>query len=251
MYWLLFALQIGLIAALDAANDIVRGNLVPPQPGQAIDNARQVVHLEASHGFFVEPGWYTAFQHTHHVLGLTLTRQLSVGFANNVYAFFHIGVPIVVAAWLFARHRAYFGLLRNVLIAVGVVALVGYLVFPVAPPRLTTGLMYHGHGFQFHNTMPYPKDAILVNGRPLGYNPYAAMPSLHIAWATVMTLTVFLLSRNRLARACAAMYPFIMLVAVVVTANHYLLDGAGSLLTLAVAAPIALAITRATERRTI
>ena len=244
--WLVFVLQIGLIEALDAANDIVRGDLFPPSPGHAIDNARQVVRFETAHGFFLEPGWYQFFQHTHHLLGLTLTHQIAVGIANNVYAFFHIGVPIVVAAWVYARHRAYFALFRNVLIAVGIVALVGYLVYPVAPPRLTTGLLVHGHAFQFHNTMPYPKGAFLVNGRPLGYNPYAAMPSLHIAWASFMSLTIFLLSRNPVSRAFAAVYPWIMLVAVVVTANHYVLDGAGSLLTLAVAAPIAVAVTRIT-----
>jgi hypothetical protein len=165
-----------------------------------------------------------------------------LGIANNVYAFFHLGLPILVAAWVYLRHRRRFGLLRNVYIMTCVVALVGYFVYPVAPPRLTTGIVWHGHPFQFHNTMPYPRSALLINGRPLGYNPYAAMPSLHIAWATTTSVALFLLSRKLFLRLFAVCYPAIMTLAIVMTANHYIMDGVGGLLTFAVAAPLALAI---------
>jgi membrane-associated phospholipid phosphatase len=92
--------------------------------------------------------------------------------------------------------------------------------------------------------MPYPKGGIQLNGRPLGYNPYAAMPSLHIAWATIVATTLILLSRNPLVRIFAVIYPVIMLLAIVVTANHYIMDGVGSLIVVALAAPLALAVGR-------
>ncbi len=240
--WLLFLGQVALVEIFDAGNDIVRGDIFPPNPAQAIENGRQVAHFEAAHGFFVEPTLYTFFQHTHHVLGIALTPQVTVGIANNVYAFLHIGVPLLVAGWVYVRHRSRFGLLRNVLIITGLLAFVGYMVYPLAPPRLTTGLVYHHHAFVFHNTMPYPQGGLQVNGRPLGYNPYAAMPSLHIAWATIVAAALLLLSRNPLVRVFAVIYPAIMMLAIVVTANHYIMDGVGSLIAVGLAAPLALAI---------
>jgi len=242
--WLFFLSQVVIVEIFDAGNDIVRGDIFPPNPAQAIDNARQVAHFEAAHGFFVEPDLYTYFQHTHRVLGISLTPDVTVGIANNIYAFLHVAVPVFVAGWVFARHRNRFGLLRNALIITGLLAFAGYMVYPVAPPRLTTGLVYHHHVFQFHNTRPYPKGGIRLNGRPLGYNPYAAMPSLHIAWATIVAATLILLSRNPLVRVFAVIYPLIMLLAIVVTANHYILDGVGSLIAVALAAPLALAAGR-------
>jgi hypothetical protein len=236
------AAQLLLIEVLDAANDVVRGDLIPPSVRAAVANAHQVIAFETAHGFFVEPGLYRYFLSTHHLLGVPLTHQLTVDVLfNNAYAFLHLGVPVVVSAWVFARHRRRFGLLRNVLILTGILAFVGYLVYPVAPPRLTPGIMYQSHPFSFHDTMPYPKSALLVNGRPLGYNPYAAMPSLHIAWATLFATTVILLSRSPVLRLLALVYPFFMLLAIVVTANHYIMDGVGGVVAVAVAASLVLA----------
>lgn len=241
---MLFLSQVALVEILDAGNDVLRGDIFPPNPAQAVDNARQLAHFEEARGFFVEPSLYAYFQHSHRILGVNITPQVAVGIANNVYAFLHIAIPVLVAAWVYVRYRHRFALLRNVLIITGLLAFVGYLVYPLAPPRLTTGLIYHHHVFQFHNTMPYPKGAFQLHGRPIGYNPYAAMPSLHIAWATIIAATVFLLSGRLIVRALAVLYPSVMTLAVVVTANHYLLDGAGSLIAVALAAPIAAGIER-------
>lgn len=243
--WLLFAAQLLVIEILDAANDVARGDLIPPSVHAAVANAHQVIRFETVHGFFVEPGLYRYFLSTHHLFGIALTHQLTVDdLANNVYAFLHIGVPILVAGWVFVRRRERFGLLRNVLIVTGILAFVGYLVYPVAPPRLTPGIVYQGRPFSFHDTMPYPKSALLVNGRPLGYNPYAAMPSLHIAWATIFSVTLLLLSRSVLIRLLALIYPIVMLLAIVITANHYIMDGVGGVITVLVAALLILAVGR-------
>jgi hypothetical protein len=242
--WLVFAASLLAIEIVDASADIIRGDLFPPSARLAVEHGRAVANLESAYGFFAEPGLYRFAQHSHDVLGVTLSSSLIIGTANNIYAFFHIGVPILTLAWLYVRHWRSFRLLRNAFIIVTAVALAGYFIYPTAPPRLTTGLVYAGHAFIFHNTMPYPKAGLTVNGRPLGFDPYAAMPSLHLAWASAVTAAIMLLARNPLVRVLIPIYPVIMTLAVVVTANHYILDAVGGVLALAVAAPLTVALTR-------
>jgi membrane-associated phospholipid phosphatase len=64
---------------------------------------------------------------------------------------------------------------------------------------------------------------------------YAALPSLHIGYALFLSLAVFLLTTNRLARVLAAVYPVIVLAAILITGNHYLLDAVAGAVVLAVA----------------
>lgn len=241
---LLLLIQLGLVEMFDAANDVIRGDLFPPSSRTAVENARQVARFETVHGIFVEPRLYSFAQTAHHVLWITLPSGFILGVANDVYAFFHFAIPVLVAGWVYVRHRSRFAILRNALILCSIIALVGYFAYPVAPPRLTTGLIFGGRPFQFHDTMPYPQNAILINGRPLGFNPYAAMPSLHIAWATICAGTVFLLSRPTAVRILALLYPVVMSLAIVVTANHYILDAVGGVITAVIAAALALALSR-------
>jgi hypothetical protein len=247
--WLLLFAWLLLIEVFDAANDIIRGDLFPPSKDGAVANALQVVHFEAAHGFFAEPRLYDFAQHAHTFLSLSMSSSLLIAAANNAYAFLHYLVPVMVAVWVFVAYRDHFPLLRNLLIVAGLVALLGYFVYPLAPPRLTSGIVYGGHPFRFRNTMPYPTGGPRINGHPIGFNPYAAMPSLHIAWAGIVAGTAILLSRNFAISVLAALYPGLMTLAIVVTANHYIMDAAGGLLDAAVALPIALALTRALDRR--
>lgn len=239
--WLWFVAGLLLVEIVDAGIDIIRGDLFPPPYRLALHNALRLVHFESVHGFFVEPDLYSYAQSEHTFLGVTIGNRLILDAANNLYAFFHLGIPIVVAGWIYLKHRSLFGLLLGALILADVVALVGYFVFPVTPPRLTAGIIVHGHTIDFHNTMPYPKNGIMVNGRRLGFNPYAAMPSLHIAWATIVALAVSLLSRSPVLRAALVCYPFIMTLAIVVTANHYIMDAIGGVLTVCLIVPLLIA----------
>src|ERR1700730_10389225 len=117
--WLFFAGQLLIVEVLDAGSDIARGDLFPASARDAIDNAWRVIAFESAHGFFLEPDLYAFCKHAHVVLGLRIPSGFVIGIANNVYAFFHIGIPVLVAAWVFVRHRDRFGLLRNLLIVAG------------------------------------------------------------------------------------------------------------------------------------
>src|SRR5579871_5539139 len=151
--WVLFLLQILLVAMVEVGNDIIRGNFWRPNAAEALTNAHQVVAFETTHGFFIEPAAQTFFQHAHSFFGFMLTWPLVEEASDNIYAICHLAVSAGVALWVFLRHRQYFARLRNVTLLTNVLALLGYELYPMAPPRLTTGLIYNGHRFIFQDTM--------------------------------------------------------------------------------------------------
>jgi membrane-associated phospholipid phosphatase len=239
--WLLFALQALLVVLVDACNDIFRGNIRPANSIEAIHNARQMVALEASHGFFVEPNLQLFFHRTQHLFGLAITWQDVTQLANGVYAFCHIFVTLAVAVWIFARHRDRFAFVRNVVLVTNAVALVAYELYPMAPPRLTTGLIFDHHAFHFRDTMQHIIGTGTLNGVPVGYNAYSAMPSVHVAWALIMGLCLICLARHSALRLAGLLYPAVMVFTVVVTGNHYLVDVVGGAAAVALAVGAALA----------
>ncbi|MBV8984803.1 MAG: phosphatase PAP2 family protein, partial [Acidimicrobiia bacterium] len=76
-------------------------------------------------------------------------------------------------------------------------------------------------------------------------NAFAAMPSLHIGWSTWCACAAVPVVRNRVAKVLLILHPIVTFFAVVITANHYILDGIGALVTLALGYLVARAVTRA------
>lgn len=149
------------------------------------------------------------------------------------YALAHVLVTSCVLGYLWWRHQRIEVAMRNALIAISLPALLVYWLYPVAPPRLTV------HGMT---------DTLVTNDilgaahlhRGL-VNLYAAMPSLHVAWACwcAMALTLALTHR---ARYLAWLYPLAMTFVVVGTANHYFIDALAGLALAAV--PLAIVTVR-------
>ncbi|MGH2441864.1 MAG: phosphatase PAP2 family protein [Chloroflexota bacterium] len=241
LQWFLFVLQVLLVEIIDALSDVFRGNIRPASAGPAIQHALAIIRFEKQHGFFWEPVWQIFFRHDHTVLGFTFTRQVIIDIANNVYAWLHIGMPLAVAAWVFARHREWFPLLRNTIIASTVLAGIFYQIYTVAPPRLTTGVTFHGLPYRFVPTMQQNLGGPQWNGHPLAVNPYAAMPSIHVSWALIVSITVIVLSPS-IFRFLMVLYPGIILFAVVITSNHYFLDAIGAIPTVIAALFLATAV---------
>ena len=239
--WVWFTLQIVAIASFELGDDIFRGNIDPPNANEAIEHAQQVARFEQAHGFFVEPALQLWVRHAHALFGL-LSYGSVVRLTDGIYALGQTLVPLLLAVWIFRNHRSYFPLVRNVTLLSTLLALVGYELFPTAPPRLTTGLIYHRHVLHFQDTMQHVLGSGKLNGSPIGYNAFSAMPSLHIAWALIVAACVLLLAHNLLVRLLATLYPVVMLFTVVVTANHYLLDAVGAALVVALATLIALVL---------
>jgi hypothetical protein len=204
-------------------------------------HAYDIVSFESAHGFWVEPGWQLFFEHTHHVLGTPISWDQVVPVANGIYLFGHVLITLFFALWMFVYRRGVFAFVRNIFFATNALALVLYEAYPLAPPRLTTGLGYDGHPYHFVDTMWQVLGANgKVVGTQIGYNEYAAMPSLHVGWALIVALGLAWTLRSLVPRLLILLYPPIMLVMVVITGNHYIMDAVGAAGILVLATVLAL-----------
>jgi membrane-associated phospholipid phosphatase len=239
--WLLFALQLLLIEAFELGDDILRGNLDPPNPAEAVRHAQSLVSLERAHGLFIEPMVQLWAQHLHAFSGLVTYRTI-VQATDVIYAAGQTIVPLLLAVWIFRSHRTHWALIRTTAFLTVLFCVIGYELYPVAPPRLTTGLEFAGRAFHFQNTVQHIIGDGKLNGIPIGYNAYSAMPSAHMAMALLVAGSVVLLSTTLVLRLVAGLYPILMLFTIVVSGNHYLLDAGGGLLVVMLAGMSALAL---------
>lgn len=228
--WLAFIAQVLIAISFELADDLGRGLFAQHGTLQGIVNARLVVKFEADHDFWIEPAWQNFFLQSHHLLSLTIGWLTVAHFMNVVYVFGHVGVTLSVAIWVYVYRRRYFALLRNVVMLTNALALVIYESFPVAPPRLAGVLTYAHHPFTFQDTVfgMMSNGGRLVGSSQLTYNEFSALPSVHMAWALIVGATLVTLARPWWARALGFLYPALMLIAVVVTGNHFLLDTVAS-----------------------
>jgi membrane-associated phospholipid phosphatase len=180
-------------------------------PDEAFANARGIVDLERALGLFHEAGLQSAFRG----LDEALSVYYLLGFAPLI-----LGVLI----WLGISHRPLYRELRTLLLVSIGLAVVVHVTLPVAPPRLLPGLgiadtvgLDHGHDSLF--------------GIP--FNPYAAMPSMHVGWSLLVGLVALRASRSPVVRGFFALHPAVMAISVTATGNHYFLDSlAGALVAL-------------------
>jgi membrane-associated phospholipid phosphatase len=137
---------------------------------------------------------------------------------------------------LWRAHAGAYRLLRTSILIVWAIALPIYALFPTAPPRLVV--------IGSFGTVSAAKPMTLDTGLArIFYNPYAAVPSLHVAVAVLVGVAFALATRRRWVRLSALAWPLLVTVAVVATGNHYLFDvAAGVVLALVAAALTALVI---------
>ncbi|MFW2336036.1 phosphatase PAP2 family protein [Ilumatobacter sp.] len=147
---------------------------------------------------------------------LILDHDVLVTLANWVYIWGHWPVIIVT---LFALHRwrpVDYLRLRDALFVSGAIGVVIYMTFPVSPPRLLDPL--------YRDTVTDLSSSYRVFQPPALVNKYAAMPSLHAGWNLLAGMALYGATRNRALRSVAVAGPIAMAFAVVLTANHYVLD---------------------------
>ena len=147
-----------------------------------------------------------------------LGSDTAVRVINAIYQYVHFPVMFCTLVVLYARRRDVYRWFRNVLVLTTGLALVGHIAYPLSPPRLEPGLGMVDTGTEFGQST--------YAGRPgTGFtNQLAAMPSMHVAWAVLVAIAVILCLRTRW-RWLAPLYSLAILVVVVVTGNHYWLDG--------------------------
>jgi hypothetical protein len=195
--------------------------------GSAVLNLERRLHLDPELAFNQWLG-------RHDLIGLVL---------SDFYNVVHLDLTLVVICWLWWKTPPNYRTLRNTLVLTNVVGFVVFMLYPVAPPRMLPGYIdtvVDTHAwFSSHSQGNLAKAA----------NQFAAMPSLHVAWAMWVTMAVWTNCRNRVVRALAVAHPLLTLVAIIATANHYLLDAVAGAATFGVCLAAADGWARARRRR--
>jgi hypothetical protein len=187
---------------------------------QAAANANQIIDIERSLGIYNELVVQQWFLHAP-----SLVRAVNV-----FYGLFHFVAPIAVLVLLYRRAPGRYRRGRNTLAATTALALIGFCLYPLLPPRLLCDCpLGSGVDAGFVDTLTRFGGLWSFGSHGVGAvsNQYAAMPSLHFAWALFCAVTVHPLLRRRWTRSIAVLYPILTLVAIIVTANHFWLDAVG------------------------
>lgn len=206
----LFA-QIALFVGAFIGYDLVRG-LVDVSHGESykpFGDAMRIIDLERTLHIFVEPSVQAWAQNKHWLMDA----------ADWTYLNGHFIVTLLVLVFIYLRRNQSFYFVRNTfLIAMGL-ALIGYWLYPTAPPRLLPEWGFNDSISQF------------LGNTPIDYGPtkafinfYAAVPSMHVCFATMVGVSMVRLTTHRAARIAWGFYPVFVTFVVVATANHYLTD---------------------------
>ncbi|MDC2953092.1 bifunctional glycosyltransferase 87/phosphatase PAP2 family protein [Streptomyces gilvifuscus] len=198
--------------------------------------AYQKVRLAATGGSN-EAGRARAEHHGHQILDLERFLHIDIEYAVNhavvkidwlrgfydfYYESFHFVVPLTVLAVLYWRRPVDYRWARSALGFATLLALVGFWLYPLAPPRLLPGLgvIDTVHGVQDFSKPDYGTLTALTN-------QYAAMPSLHFGWSLWCGVVIAVIAPKWWMKALGLLHPFFTVSAIVATGNHWVLDAVG------------------------
>jgi hypothetical protein len=219
--------QIGLFALADVCYETVRG-IAEGKATTAFENARAIIDFEAATGTLFEPDLQQSL----------LGSRWLIDAANFAYMNTHFVLTTAFLVWLYLYRNSAFYFVRNMFLVAMALALIGYTLVPTAPPRLFPEEGFVDTITQFAQVN---HDSALVK---IFVNPYAAIPSMHIAFALMIAIPGVLMTRHTAARCFWASYPLFVLFVVVVTANHFWIDAAAGAAVAACAALVASRLAR-------
>jgi hypothetical protein len=199
-------------------------NATAGSPAAAFANADRIVALEERLGI----DWEDELQ------ALVIDHGLLVNAVNWVYIWLHWPVILTAAVALFLVRRDRYVLLRNALFVSGAIGFLFYALLPVAPPRL--------HDLGLVDTVTENSYAYRALQPPGLTNQYAAFPSLHAGWNLLVGVVLVLAFTGLGIRAFAIAMPAAMGLAVVMTANHFVVDVVAGIAVVSIGLAVALAI---------
>ena len=210
-WWRDLARLVLLFLVLMFVYELVRDFVAPAADAtQPYQNADHVISAERSVGLFVEDDLQ---RWVHEVPG---GRFVTTWFYTLAYTAGYV----LFFLWVFLRQRRHLLFLLTWYWITNGLALLVYWLFPLAPPRFVEGL-----GLE-----DTTKAALELGGSLEWFQPfrnlYAAMPSMHVGQTVLYALAITWLCRSRW-RWAVWLWPAMMLLTVMVTANHYWLDGVG------------------------
>ncbi|MGW1616687.1 bifunctional glycosyltransferase 87/phosphatase PAP2 family protein [Streptomyces sp. NPDC002285] len=192
------------LAAAGGSNSA--GRVTAEEHGEEIHSIERALHIDIER-------WAN-----HAVVQVDWVRN----FFDFYYESFHFGVPLAILAVLYWRRPVDYRWARTAIGFATVFALIGFWLYPLAPPRLMPGLGFIDtvHGPQDFSRPDYGTLTELTN-------QYAAMPSLHFGWSLWCGLVILILAPRWWMKALGLLHPLFTLTAIVVTGNHWVLDAVG------------------------
>jgi membrane-associated phospholipid phosphatase len=207
-------IEITLVSGLFMAYFTTRG-LVAGRESEAFINAYQLMQIQRQLGIF----WELAIQDW--VLG----SPTLIWLMNAIYMYTHMPAVILFAAWVFLRHHDRYPEIRNIFLGMLGGGLLIYTLHPLAPPRFFTATGFVDT-LEVYSPVDYHQESIQML-----YNPYAAMPSLHVGFAVFVGIGLYMIGGHWIFKALGIIFPLLMSIAVVATGNHFILDAvAGTML---------------------
>lgn len=221
-------LVVPAVAAYFAIRNVTAGGA-----GTAFENGDRIVRLERALSLFWEEN----------VQGAILDSETLVTLANWVYIWGHWPVILGTGIALFLLRRDRYRLLRNAMFISGAIGFLFYAFFPVAPPRLMDlGLV---------DTVTEQSSSYRALQPPGLTNQYAAFPSLHAGWNVLVGIVLFGTTTHLAVRTFAVLSPLAMMLAVVATANHFVLDVAAGIVVVLIGLAAAIFIQHSRIRATV
>jgi len=222
--WLDVLRQVALFGAAYLAYRLVRG-LVEGDANAAFAHARDVISLELRLHIFVEPS----------IQAWASGSQALMDFSSWMYVNAQTTITVAALVYLYLRHNRSFYFVRNMFVIAMFIALIGYLVFPTAPPRFMPEWGFIDSVSNF--TGVHLETAHGGGGATTALtNIYAAVPSMHVCFALMIGWPLARLARHRIVSVLWLLYPFLMAFVIIATANHFIFDAILGALTAAVAA---------------
>jgi hypothetical protein len=188
---------------------LVRG--MADDPGvtaSAFQHARDLINAEQTLGIFVEPA----------IQGWALSSGPVIDAASWMYINAQTSITVGSLVFLYLFHNRCFYFVRNMFMVAMGLALIGYSLFPTAPPRF---MPEWGFVDAVSNFVGASHDNVTVDAL---FNPYAAVPSMHICFALLIAVPLSRVVKNRAGRIFWRTYPLIVLFVIVATGNHFFAD---------------------------
>jgi membrane-associated phospholipid phosphatase len=200
--------QVALFVGAYLLYQLVRGLVDGNDVAKATWNAYKVINLERTLHVFVEPS----------IQAWAINNRWLMDIADSTYLNAHYVVTLGALVWIYLKRNDSFYFVRNMFMVAMAFALIGYALYPTAPPRLMPAWGFTDSIQQFTGvTVEHgPSSALL--------NLYAAIPSMHVCFALMIGWPMVRLVKNPFAVVAWALYPLFITFVVIATGNHYLTD---------------------------
>lgn len=220
-------IQLAVLAAAYWAWRHARG-AVDGSMGLSFSHARDLVSAESSLGLLIEPS----------VQNWAVDWGWPAEAARWGYANLHFKGSCLMLAVIYFGYRGSYGFVRNALIAAMAISVIGYALYPTAPPRFLPEL-----GLDPSSAVTGNTPLLSSPGDPL-FNPFAAVPSMHVGISVLLAGSLGMLVRPRPLKLAFFAYPLLMTYVVVASGNHFWLDAVLGLLCAALAVGVAILLAR-------